>query len=123
MNDAPKQDFVQPAVPDVMPQSVSESLRMYDAKIINIERSLACNPLPHFIPAYTELLAEAKEKRAKVLYDFHNPAPIPIPPPTLPISLPPEVIALVRQIIREESPSIIAQTIAWFRANPEWMQS
>lgn len=118
--DAPAQQFVTPKVPDVMPVAVAENLKMWDERIAQVEVFLKNNPLPHFIPALKELLVEAREKRAKALYDFQNPEKIPVPLPPAPIRLPEEVISLVRQIIREESPNIIAQTISWFRANPEW---
>ena len=64
-----------------------------------------------------------KSESRRSLDDFQNPTPIPFLRPPPPIALPPEVVALVEKIVRAEVPSIIAQTIAWFRANPEWMQS
>jgi hypothetical protein len=118
--DVPAQQFVTPKVPDAMPVAVAESLKTYDLKIVELETFLKNRPLPHLIPGAKELLTEAKVKRARVLFDFQNPEPIPVPLPPPPIQLPPEVIELVREIVRAEVPSIIAQTIAWFRANPEW---
>jgi hypothetical protein len=119
--DAPAQEFVVPQVPTVMPPSVAESLAMWDAKIAEIENSLAHNPLPHFVPAYKDLLAEAKQKRERVLYDFQHPAPIPIPLP--PIALPVEVVELVKQIVRAEVPSITAEILIWLQKNREWLRS
>jgi hypothetical protein len=117
------QRFVTPKVPDTMPVSVAENLKMWDGQIAEVESFLKNNPPHHLIQGAESLLAEKKASRAKVLDDFQNPAPIPIPPPPPPIALPPEVVALVEKIVRGEVPNIIAQTIAWFRANPEWMQS
>jgi hypothetical protein len=121
--DAPVQQFVTPKVPDTMPPSVAENLKMWDGQIAEVETFLKNNPLPQLIPGAKELLAEKKASRAKVLHDFQNPAPIPIPPPPPPIALPPEVIELVQSIVRAQVPSIVAEVVAWFKNNREWLQS
>lgn len=117
------QQFVTPKVPETMPPSVAENLKMWDGKIAEVEAFLQNAPPHHLIAGSKEVLAEYKESRARVLYNFQNPEPIPVPAPPKPIALPPEVIELVQQIVRAEVPSIIAQTIAWFKANPDWLRS
>jgi hypothetical protein len=121
--DVPAQQFVTPKVPDVMPVATAERLKEWDLKIAEVEAVLKNAPPHHLIPGAKTLLVEHKESRARVLYDFQNPAANPVPPPPSPIQLPPEVVELVQSIVRAEVPSIIAQTIVWFRANPEWMRS
>ena len=120
--DAPAQQFVTPKVPDVMPVATAERLKDLDSEIARVEIYLQNSPLPYLRPGAEELLAEKRAIRAKVLHDFNFPAPIPVPPPPAKLELPPEVVELVRSIVRDEVPSIIAQTIAWFQANPEWLR-
>ena len=120
--DEPVQQFVVPAVPDTMPVAVAESVKLWDERTAQVEVFLKNNPLPHFIPALKELLVEAREKRAKVIFDFQNPKPLPVPNPPPKIQLPPEVTELVREIIRAETPSIVSSVVQWFKANPEWTQ-
>jgi hypothetical protein len=121
--DAPAQQFVTPKVPDTMPVATAERLREVDADIAQVETFLKNAPLPHLRPGAESLLAEKRARRAKILFDFQNPKPLPVPALPPPIQLPVEVVELVREIIRAEVPSIIAQTIAWFQANPEWLRS
>jgi hypothetical protein len=105
-----------------MPVSVAENLKMWDGQIAEVESFLKNNPPHHLIQGAESLLAEKKASRAKVLYDFQNPAPIPVPPPPPPIQLPREFIELVQKIVRAEVPSIVAEVVAWFKNNREWLQ-
>jgi hypothetical protein len=121
--DVPAQQFVVPKIPETMPVAVAENLKMADSDIAQVEAFLQNRPLPHLVPGAKTLLDEHKARRARILHDFQNPSPIPVPPPPPPIALPPEVVELVRGIVRAEGPNLIARTIAWFKANPEWMRS
>jgi hypothetical protein len=123
VNDAPAQQFVTPKVPDVMPVAVAENLKMADSDIAQVEAFLQNRPLPHLVPGAKTLLDEHKARRARILHDFQNPTPIPVPPPPPPIALPPEVVELVREIVRAQVPSIVAEVVAWFKNNREWLQS
>jgi hypothetical protein len=119
---SPVQQFVTPKVPDVMPVSVAENLKMWDGQIAEVESFLKNNPPPALIPGAESLLDDHKASRARCLADFQNPVPIPVPPPPPPIQLPPEVVELVQKIVRAEVPATIAQTVAWFKNNREWLQ-
>jgi hypothetical protein len=122
----PEQQFVVPAVPDVMPPDVAERIKIYDTRIADLENSLAHNPPMRFITAYREMLAEAKEKRAQVIFDFKNPPPVPIPPAPPKIQIPSGVTEMVREIVHEimraETPSIVSSVVQFFRENPEWVK-
>src|ERR1700677_4003673 len=54
--DVPAQEFVTPKVPDVMPVSVAENLKMWDGQIAEVESFLKNNPPHHLIQGAESLL-------------------------------------------------------------------
>jgi hypothetical protein len=121
--ESPAPQFVTPAVPEVMPSTVVESLAVFDAKIASAENSLAHNPPFHFVGAYRELLADAKAGRERVLYSFTHPEPIPVPLAPPPVVLPPEVVELIAAQVKAQMPEVVAHVICWLQNNKEWLRS
>ena len=67
------QQFVTPKVPDTMPVSVAENLKMWDGQIAEVESFLKNNPPHHLIQGAESLLAREKSQSRQGARRFSEP--------------------------------------------------